>query len=258
MNLSIYDPIYVREFMVCSMRDLYFIICISSCLAALYHVNRTCFFFSAVRTIKQTTAEVILAFIHDTNLIMLTEEFIHQNVTGKTWFASESWINVNTLNVQRFGHIFDGTIGFGLYRGFVSGFRDFLVNVKPTVNENVTSENLVFLNNADYFFQEDSFNQFFIKFWEDTFSCSFFAQKEKGRLCTGKEDLDQVSTPLTEVSQLQYAYNLYIAVYVVAHAIQDEKTCKSGFGPFENGSCATTSSFQHWQVQYLSNFLVIK
>uniref|UniRef100_A0A8C4QJT8 G-protein coupled receptors family 3 profile domain-containing protein n=1 Tax=Eptatretus burgeri TaxID=7764 RepID=A0A8C4QJT8_EPTBU len=146
--------------------------------------------------------------IAGSTLISLLGSLVLHNNTGKTWLASEAWINVNTLNV------------------------------------------LHDVNNTHSFSQEDFWNAYVIRFWEEMFNCTFNMKKEKETVCTGKEKLDEVSTPFIDVSKLQYSYNVYIAVYAVAHAIQDIKTCKGGFGPFQNLSCASLSTLEHWQLLF--------
>ena len=64
-------------------------------------------------------------------------------------------------------------------------------------------------------------------------------------LCTGKEDL--AKTWLIS-SDLRYEFNVYNAVYDLAHALHDMLQCVPGRGPFTGHSCASLDTIQPWQV----------
>ncbi|XP_030600130.1 extracellular calcium-sensing receptor-like [Archocentrus centrarchus] len=66
--------------------------------------------------------------------------------------------------------------------------------------------------------------------------------------CKGTEDLNDVYSPYSDVTQLRVSYNVYKAVYLVAYALQDLSNCKVGMGPFLNGTCADTKNFKPWQL----------
>uniref|UniRef100_A0A8C4RWT6 Extracellular calcium-sensing receptor-like n=1 Tax=Erpetoichthys calabaricus TaxID=27687 RepID=A0A8C4RWT6_ERPCA len=68
-----------------------------------------------------------------------------------------------------------------------------------------------------------------IKLWEDMFDCSFSALNSK--TCTGSENLQQVNNLYTDVSELGVTYNVYKAVYAVAHALHDLLACQDNRGP---------------------------
>uniref|UniRef100_A0A3B5ABD1 Extracellular calcium-sensing receptor-like n=1 Tax=Stegastes partitus TaxID=144197 RepID=A0A3B5ABD1_9TELE len=73
--------------------------------------------------------------------------------------------------------------------------------------------------------------------------------------CDGMEDLNDVYSPYSDVTQLRVSYNVYKAVYLVAHALQDMSICKIGKGPFLNGTCADPKNFKPWQVRLIrANF----
>ena len=67
-----------------------------------------------------------------------------------------------------------------------------------------------------------------------------------GMYCTGDEDLAQ--TPLLDLSDLKIEFNVYKAVYALAHAIHDMLRCVPGRGPFAGNSCASMQTIQQWQV----------
>ncbi|XP_056334607.1 extracellular calcium-sensing receptor [Danio aesculapii] len=87
-------------------------------------------------------------------------------------------------------------------------------------------------------------------FWENMFECSFDTVGRKGEtMCTGQEDMRTTNTPYTDVSELRASYNVYKAVYALAHALHDLMQCEEGKGPF---SCDDITNLKPWQlVHYL-------
>lgn len=90
-------------------------------------------------------------------------------------------------------------------------------------------------------------------FWEHTFNCKFSPTpagwvEAGGARCTGQEDLENVTTDLLDVSELRPEYNIYKAVYALAHALNDMLRCAPGRGPFSRKSCANLQTLELWQV----------
>ena len=90
--------------------------------------------------------------------------------------------------------------------------------------------------------RDGSLDVFFMEFWEATFNCQWNYN------CSALDHLDNAETPLTDVAELDYAYNSYMAVYAIAYALKDLYACAPGQGPFHNGSCANAKKFSSWQV----------
>ena len=57
---------------------------------------------------------------------------LRQNITKKQWIASESWIVSSMISAQDTINMFEGTIGFALSRGYIPGFHDFLIQLRPS------------------------------------------------------------------------------------------------------------------------------
>ena len=94
------------------------------------------------------------------------------------------------------------------------------------------------------------------QFWEHVFQCKFvipgmeFEGQTLERLCTGNESLRNIETEFLDLSNLRPEYNVYKAVYALAHALQDMMQCVPGSGPFKGQSCASLQGLEPWQVKF--------
>ncbi|NXL65039.1 CASR protein, partial [Chordeiles acutipennis] len=204
-----------------------------------------------VEVIQNSTARVIVVFSSGPDLEPLIKEIVRRNITGRIWLASEAWASSSLIAMPEFFRVIGGTIGFALKAGQIPGFREFLQKVHPKKSNN---------------------NGFAKEFWEETFNCylpdgfktspastSFHKGHEEGLgsgngtaafrpPCTGDENITSVETPYMDYTHLRISYNVYLAVYSIAHALQDIYTCTPGKGLFTNGSCADIKKVEAWQV----------
>ncbi|NWW20056.1 CASR protein, partial [Falcunculus frontatus] len=204
-----------------------------------------------VEVIQNSTARVIVVFSSGPDLEPLIKEIVRRNITGKIWLASEAWASSSLIAMPEFFRVIGSTIGFALKAGQIPGFREFLEKVHPKKSTN---------------------NGFAKEFWEETFNCylpdgsknspastSFHKGHEEGLgagngtsafrpPCTGDENITSVETPYMDYTHLRISYNVYLAVYSIAHALQDIYTCTPGKGLFTNGSCADIKKVEAWQV----------
>ncbi|XP_078058375.1 extracellular calcium-sensing receptor-like [Mustelus asterias] len=189
-----------------------------------------------VDTIKRSTAKVIALFAGVGDIISLANEVVRQNITNKQWIASETWSTAALLATkQNFGS-FGGTIGFAFRKGEVPQFKEFLLKVHPT---SIPGNSLV------------------NRFWEKLFGCTLNPLGNTTRyptasisdpICTGQEDIEKTDSVYSDVSQLRVSYNVYKAVYAIAHALHNLATCDPNKGPFLNKTCANISHFAPWQL----------
>ncbi|KAM3930945.1 extracellular calcium-sensing receptor-like [Leptodactylus fuscus] len=88
-------------------------------------------------TIKQSSANVIIVFSGDTNLLPLVWEIAKQNITGKTWLASEGWSTSAFVIEKEHTRFFSGTLGLAIPIGKIPGLKNFLLQLntqqKPLV-----------------------------------------------------------------------------------------------------------------------------
>ncbi|NP_001076568.1 olfactory receptor CQ1 [Danio rerio] len=182
-----------------------------------------------VQVIQASTAIVVVVFSTEAYLLSLMDEVVLQNVTGRQWIASEAWATSSVFHTKRLLPFLGGTLGIAIRRGEIQGLRDFLLSLHPDSN---LRNNMVKI------------------FWENMFECSFDTVGRKGEtMCTGQEDIRTTNTPYSDVSELRASYNVYKAVYALAHALHDLIQCEEGKGPFR---CDGITNLKPWQlVHYL-------
>lgn len=196
--------------------------------------------------IENSTARVIAVFASGPDIEPLIKEMVRRNVTDRVWLASEAWASSSLVAKPEYLDVMGGTIGFALRAGNIPGFKEFLQQVHP---------------------KKSSHNEFVREFWEETFNCYLEdsprnEDSENGStsfrpLCTGEEDIASVETPYLDYTHLRISYNVYVAVYAIAQALQDILTCTPGKGLFANGSCADIRKVEAWQVSYLPYYIYI-
>lgn len=197
-----------------------------------------------VEVIKKASTKVIVAFCCSLEMEILFKEIVHQNVTGIQWIGSEAWVLSDLLPPEESAIYIRGTIGPMIRKTAIRGLRDFLVDVHPSMYPG---------------------NLLVKEFWETQFGCKLVLenrtdQSESAPLfplhCTGEENLKQTHNAYSDLTLDGSSYNVYKAVYAVAHALHNMFSCKEKDGPFINHSCAHTLDFKPWQVK--KHILLIK
>ncbi|XP_047451134.1 extracellular calcium-sensing receptor-like [Mugil cephalus] len=157
-----------------------------------------------VRVISSGTARVLVAFLAQSEMDILLEEALKQNLTGIQWVGSESWITAGHLANKRFSGILTGSLGFTIRKTKIKGLQEFLFQVNPS---------------------QDPQNNLLREFWEATFGCSFRSGPYGQSPCSGSEKLQDIKNPFTDVSELRISNNVYKAVYAIAHAMHTMLKC---------------------------------
>ncbi|KAM7412965.1 hypothetical protein PAMA_020382 [Pampus argenteus] len=187
--------------------------------------------------IQMASSKVIINFSSESELQIILREIRYRNITGLQWIASEAWATAKSL-WEKFGDLLKGTLGFAIQRAdVIPGLKQHLTSLRPS-----------YIHESAYL----------AEFWEEMFNCrlnqsvnnhSHVVDKHLDRSpCKGTEDLKDVYSPYSDVTQLRVSYNVYKAVYLVAHALQDMSDCILGQGPFLNGTCADPKNFKPWQL----------
>ncbi|XP_072427786.1 vomeronasal type-2 receptor 1-like [Chiloscyllium punctatum] len=195
-------------------------------------------YLQVVDVIRMSSARVIVAFSCDTNIVPLLEEVVRQNITNRTWLASEGWSTSGPLFIIKKEHTkyWTGTMGLTLPLCDIEGLQEFLFQTNPT---------------------KAVHDMFIAELWEEVFNCLWSpVVEEKNKLqpnmsqeiCTGLEDMRAANHSYTDDSNFRVSCNVNNAVYAVAYALHDLQACENGKGPFENGTCASIHDFEPWQL----------
>ncbi|XP_069053677.1 extracellular calcium-sensing receptor-like [Lepisosteus oculatus] len=203
-------------------------------------VNSRARIMQIMQTIVQSTVRVIVVFSAGSYFFPLAQEVVQQNITDRQWIASEAWsTSAVILGEKNFG-LFLGTLGIAIRRGEIPGLEKFLLEVRPV---------------------SDPKNNLLGQLWEAIFNCKFpektdnhnSSSLKSSTICTGTEDIEKTKTEYSDVSELRASYNVYKAVYALAHSLHNLMSCEPGKGPFQNNSCADITTVQPWQLlRYLA------
>uniref|UniRef100_A0A8C6KC59 Olfactory receptor C family, x2 n=1 Tax=Nothobranchius furzeri TaxID=105023 RepID=A0A8C6KC59_NOTFU len=196
-----------------------------------------------------TSSKVIINFSGEAEMQGILREIRRRNITGFQWIASEAWATARSL-WEKSDNLLLGTLGFAIQKAAgIPGLQQYLMDLPPS-----SIHELPFL----------------AEFWEETFDCQLNGSVNTHRhgsenyrdrvSCKGTELLNDVYSPYSDVTQLRVSYNVYKAVYLVAHALQDMSNCNDGEGPFLNKTCANPQRFKPWQLLHYmkhANFSVL-
>ncbi|KAG2463186.1 CASR protein, partial [Polypterus senegalus] len=194
---------------------------------AIYRSNPREKFLKTVEIIKKSTSTVIIAFSSYIDMEFLMKELLLQNVTGRQWIGSESWISTKTLATESSFRVLGGSIGITIENFPLPGLKDFLVKMKPSDTPGNTGFN---------------------ELWENVFSCTFATKEINAtkNLCTEQENLSEVKNQYTDVSELRIQNNVYKAVYAVAHALHDLFHCNASQS--SDIKCVKMNPIEPWQL----------
>ncbi|XP_037533758.1 extracellular calcium-sensing receptor-like [Nematolebias whitei] len=187
-----------------------------------------------VEMIKQSTVKVILAFTPEGDFYPLMKEILKQNVTGIQWIASEAWVTATRPSTPEMYQAFGGALGFVVQKMAIPNLNPFLTNISPYADPSAA----------------------FVKdFWEIIVGCKSVSlgndtntDKTK-KMCTGNETLMDSQDTFFNVTELRVSYNVYKAVYAIAHALHQLVFCKPA-GEKALRPCVNISDIQPKEVTY--------
>uniref|UniRef100_A0A3B3BP04 Olfactory receptor C family, u1 n=1 Tax=Oryzias melastigma TaxID=30732 RepID=A0A3B3BP04_ORYME len=153
--------------------------------------------------LQSSVARVVVVFATEGQLLDLFFELAQRNVTHLQWVASEAWVTATLLTLPHFHSLLEGTLGFSFPGVNIPSLENFLLNIHPSAEPG---------------------REFINMFWEDQFGCKLFAETP---VCTGFENLSLTGSSYIDVSRVRISYNVYKAVYAIAHALHALLNCDS-------------------------------
>ncbi|XP_070826937.1 extracellular calcium-sensing receptor-like [Chaetodon trifascialis] len=183
-----------------------------------------------IQVMRNSLAKVVVVFSAEGEMTPFLRDYMMQNITGIQWVASEAWVTASVFTGSEYYPYLGGTIGFGIRRGYISRLSDYLQTVNPQM---YPSSPLV------------------KELWEALYGCSpSLSSASKLPPCSGQESLLEQHSAYMNTSSPRVAYNVYKAVYAIAHSLHNLLLCQPGSGPFQNNSCAQSNNIEPWQLQY--------
>ncbi|XP_053216426.1 vomeronasal type-2 receptor 26-like [Podarcis raffonei] len=126
--------------------------------------------------------------------------------------------------------LFQGAISFTIHSKELLKFHEFLQIIKP------------YWNPADGFLKD---------FWEQAFDCTFpELHLQLSETCTGEEKLESLPGHLFEMGMTGHSYNVYNAVFVVAHALHAIYSYRSKHRTMARDKMFEHQDLQPWQLHY--------
>ncbi|XP_076002451.1 extracellular calcium-sensing receptor-like [Genypterus blacodes] len=189
-------------------------------------------FLAIVEMIKQSTVKVILAFVPENDFYPLMKEVVKHNITDIQWIGSEAWITAAQLSTPEIYRSFGGTIGTMVQKMAMPKLKPFLTSISPYKNPGAA---------------------FVGDFWEIMAGCrppspgKLLAVMTKNKKCNGSESLMNSKDVFFNVKELRVSYNVYTAVYAIAHALHHVVFCEPVGGKAVN-PCLNISDIEPKQV----------
>nr|XP_056720336.1 vomeronasal type-2 receptor 26-like [Euleptes europaea] len=166
-------------------------------------------------------------------LLLFIGPFISFPPLHKVWIVTCHW-EFESISFQRAWDVetFHGALSLAVHSNQPPGFQTFLQSVSPSWAK------------GDGFIQN---------FWEQAFSCSLRDPDVHGdskKMCTGEEKLDSIPLILFEMHMTGHSYNVYNAVYAVAHALHAIYIFKSKYRTTEEVRRPEFYNLPPWKLNY--------
>ncbi|XP_039454151.1 extracellular calcium-sensing receptor-like [Oreochromis aureus] len=183
-----------------------------------------------MQVIRSSLARVVVVFSAEGEMTPFLRDYMKQNITGIQWVASEAWVTASVFTGKEYYPYLGGTVGFGIRKGYISRLSNYLETVNPQRYPN---------------------NMLVKELWEALYGCSpSLSSASQLPPCSGQESPLKQHSAYLNTSSPRVAYNVYKAVYAIAHSLHNLLMCQPGSGPFKNQSCAQSDNVLPWQLQY--------
>uniref|UniRef100_A0A4W6C0U8 Olfactory receptor C family, v1 n=1 Tax=Lates calcarifer TaxID=8187 RepID=A0A4W6C0U8_LATCA len=143
-----------------------------------------------MQVMRSSLAKVVVVFSAEGEMTPFLRDYMMQNITGIQWVASEAWVTASVFTGSEYYPYLGGTIGFGIRKGHISRLSDYLQTA--------------------------------------LYGCSPFPTSiSQAPPCSGQESLLEQHSAYMNTSSPRVAYNVYKAVYAIAHSLHNLLLCMS-------------------------------
>ncbi|XP_029435643.1 vomeronasal type-2 receptor 26-like, partial [Rhinatrema bivittatum] len=179
-------------------------------------------------TVEKSLAKVVIIYSATSVVISHFCNPWWQVIADKVWLISAASSSLGTLNspmTLSYCSTLNGSLAFSIPKGKIPGFKDFLYHLHPST------------------FPDPSFLQ---PLWRDAFQCELQHGSEHSNLtkCTGQETLANLPLWQFDVNNFQFTYSIYIAVYIMAHALHNMYTAEFQLSGVQK------QEFHPWQLNH--------
>lgn len=193
-----------------------------------------------VDIIKRSSVNVIVLHSQEVHVKALLDAMFDEEVTGKIFISSASFIITPGLFSKKAWKVLNGTIGLVPSAAPLPGFEKFLLNLHPNANTTYP---------------------FIRLFWEKAFSCYWPVENPDSErsnapilkedvTCTGEEGFRSEIAQLFETNDLSLTYHAYLAVYAYTHTLHSLLGCPTtSEGYFNHGVCSNINDAQPKKVR---------
>ncbi|XP_061447522.1 vomeronasal type-2 receptor 26-like [Rhineura floridana] len=184
-----------------------------------------------VSSVKVFLAHGDFQSMHHLRIILEHHEHFQMHpLDHRVWIITAQWDYTTAFPWSKFTpKSFNGTLSFAHHTDEVPGFQDFFESINPF--------------KVSFFFLRE--------FWFFTFLCSFPRYNLYGsdpKNCTGEEKLESLPSTLFEMKMSGQSYNIYNAVYAVAHALHDLFSLRTYQKAIGNQDRQNHLSIQPWKL----------
>ncbi|XP_062041624.1 vomeronasal type-2 receptor 116-like, partial [Lepus europaeus] len=180
--------------------------------------------------ILKSSANVVILFCVTESLIGVSFQSWQRLMTWKVWVTTSQW-DFASGEEHFLLHSFHGTLIFSHHRREISGFKNFLRTANPSK------------------YPEDSYLS---KFWSLAFNCSVTGPSCKTlQNCPLNASLESLPPHHFDMAMSDGSYNIYNAVYAVAHSVHEMLLQEVEMQPGNKGAKV---AFSPWQLHpFLKN-----
>ncbi|XP_033024309.1 vomeronasal type-2 receptor 26-like [Lacerta agilis] len=157
---------------------------------------------------------------------------------GKVWILTAQMELTSTVYQRNFDtEIIHGTLAFKIHSKDVPEFQSFIESRNPSIPK------------GDGFIRD---------FWQQAFGCTFSKMdvgNVDGYICTREEKLETLPKPFFEMSMTGHSYNIYNAVYAVAHALHAMSSSRVKHSANLDGARMKLQNQEIWQLHHFLRYV---